>query len=185
MVLPAAPTAKHITLPIPQHLQMHQPHTSASPRRLQGHSSANAKIDPFCKHISKWLLSGKAPSDEVDIFTYIKGLLYKHVMDSSKKFLALVIPKYWHFIVLVEADDKLGHQGINRTYHLIKWQYYWKGMNKDIHKYINNCTLCKREEARRQVYPLQITYIPDRPFYKIAIDLVSDLNALHQEISTY
>ena len=41
---------------------------------------------------------------------------------------------------------------------------------------INNCALCKREKARTQVYPLQMRDIPDRPFIKIAIDLVSDLN---------
>ena len=49
-------------------------------------------------------------------------------------------------------------------------------MDKDICKYINNCALCKREKAWKQVYPLQMTDIPDRPFDKIAIDLVSDLN---------
>ena len=49
-------------------------------------------------------------------------------------------------------------------------------MNKDIHIYINNCALCKREKARTQVCPLQMTDIPDRPFTKITIDLVSDLN---------
>ena len=40
-------------------------------------------MDPFCKHISKRLFSGKAPSHEIDTFTYIKGLIYKHVMDSN------------------------------------------------------------------------------------------------------
>ena len=79
-------------------------------------------------------------------------------------------------MVLVEAHDKLGHLGINRTYHLVKHQYYWKGMSKAIHKYINNCSLCKREKAGTQVYSLQMTDTPDRPFDKIAIDLVSDLN---------
>ena len=80
----------------------------------------------FCKHISKRLLSGKAPLHEVDTFTHIKGLLYMHFMDSNKTFLVLVIPKSWYFTVLVEAHNKLGHQGVNRTYHLIKWQYCWK-----------------------------------------------------------
>ena len=41
-------------------------------------------------------------------------------MDASQKFLVLVIPKSWHFTVLIEAHNKLGHQGVNRTYHLIK-----------------------------------------------------------------
>ena len=97
-------------------------------------------------------------------------------MDSNQRFVALVIPKSWHFTVLIEALDKLGHQGVNRTYHLVKHLYYWKGISKDIHKYINNCALCKREKAKTQVFPLQVTDIPDRPFSKITIDLVSDLN---------
>ena len=41
---------------------------------------------------------------------------------------------------------------------------------------IHNCALCKREKARTQVNPLQMTDIPNRHFDKIAIDLVSDLN---------
>ena len=78
------------------------------------------RTDPFCKCISKWLLNDKAPSHEVDTSTHIKGPLYKHVTDSSKKFLALFIPNSWCFTVLVEAHDKLGHQGVYRAYHLIK-----------------------------------------------------------------
>ena len=70
--------------------------------------------------------------------------------------------------------DKLGHQGNTHTYCLIKCQYYWRGMNKGIRKYIANCTLCCREKVKVQVYPLQMTEIPDGPFDKIAIDLVME-----------
>ena len=101
------------------------------------------RTDPFCKHISKRLLNDRAPHHEFDTFTHVKGLLYKHVSGAGKQFLALVIPKPWKFIILVEAHDKLGHQGNNHTYCLIKHQYYWKGMNKDIRKYIANCVLCR------------------------------------------
>ena len=132
------------------------------------------RTDPFCKHISKRLLNGKAPHHEFDTFTHVKGLLYKHVMDAGKKFLTLVIPKSWKYTVLVEAHDKLGHQGNSCTYCLIKCQYYWKGMNKDIWKYIANCVLCRLDKAKVQQYPLQMTEIPNRPFDKIAIDLVTD-----------
>ena len=132
------------------------------------------KMDLFCKQISKCLSNGKAPKHETELFTHIKGLLYKHISDSGQKFLPLVIPKSWKYTVLVEAHDKLGHQGNTHTYCLIKWQYYWKGMNKDIHKYITNCALCHREKAKIQNYPLQMTKIPDRPFNKIAMDLVTE-----------
>ena len=63
-------------------------------------------------------------------FTQVKGLLYKHIMDSGKQFLTLIIPKSWKYIVLVDAHDKLGHQSNLCTYHLIKRQYYWKGMEQ-------------------------------------------------------
>ena len=76
--------------------------------------------DPFCKCISKRLLNGKAPHHEADTFTHIQGLLYKHVPDAGKQFLALVIPKSWKFTIQVEAHDKLGHHRNNHTYCLIK-----------------------------------------------------------------
>ena len=79
-----------------------------------------------------------------------KDYLYKHVTDAGKKFLALVIPKSWKCTVLMEALDKLGHQGNSHTYCLIKWQYYWKGMNKDIRKYIANSVLYQWEKAKVQ-----------------------------------
>ena len=102
------------------------------------------KTDPSCKRISKHLSNGKALQHENDLFTYVRNLLHKHVTDAGKKFLALVIPKSWKYTILVEGHDKLGHQGNTCTYCLIKCQYYWKGMNKDIRKYIANCTLCCR-----------------------------------------
>ena len=175
------------------HTQSISDPTSASPAELTPHISQDAtptlksltadhldallqmqRTDHFCKCISKRLLNGRAPHHEFDTFTYVKGLLYKHVLNADKQFLALVIPKSLKFTILVEVHDKLGHQGNNHTYCLIKCQYYWKGMNKDITKYIANCVLCRWDKAKVQQYLLQMTEIPDRPFDKIAIDLVTD-----------
>ena len=47
-------------------------------------------------------------------------------------------------------------------------------MNKDIWKYIANCVLCQWEKAKVQQYPLQMTEILDRPFDKIAINVVTN-----------
>ena len=121
-----------------------EPTTTLKPLTVDGLDAIlqMQKTDPFCKCISKRLLNGKAPHHEFDTFIHVKGLLYKHVTDTGKKFLALVIPKSWKYTVLVEAHNKLGHQGNSHTYCLIKQQYYWEGMNKDIRKYIANCILC-------------------------------------------
>ena len=74
-------------------------------------------------------------------------------MDSGQKFLALVIPKSWKYTVLVEAHNKLGHQGNTHTYCLIKRQYYWKGMNKDIWKYIANWHALSQREGQDSELP--------------------------------
>ena len=108
------------------------------------------RTDPFFRCISKHLSNGKAPKHKADLFLHEKGLLYKHVIDSNQTFLAVVIPKAWKYTVLVEAHNKFGHQGATCTYCLIKHQYYWKGMNKDIRKYTAHCTLCHREKAKVQ-----------------------------------
>ena len=80
------------------------------------------RTDPFCKCISKCSSNGKAPKYGNYLFLHVKGLLYKYVMDLNQNFLAIVIPKAWKFTVLVEAHDKLGHQGAKHTYSLIKHQ---------------------------------------------------------------
>ena len=77
-------------------------------------------MDPFCKHIMKRLLNKTAPKHELDIFFIHNGLLYRYASDQSKDFCALVIPKAWRYTILVETHDKMGHQGNNRTYSLIK-----------------------------------------------------------------
>ena len=75
----------------------------------------------------------------------------------------------------MEAHKNLGHQGATHTYYIIKFQYYWKGMNKDIRKYIANCTiLCHRKKTKVESYPLQMMEIPEWSFGNIAIDLVTE-----------
>ena len=130
------------------------------------------RTNPFCKHISKCLSNGKALKHEADLLIHVKGLPYKHITDSHQKFLALIIPKARNYMLVVEAHDKLRHQGSTQNYCLIKQQYYQKRMNTNIRKDFAQCALYHREIAKVEAYPLQMTEIPVHPFEKIAIDLV-------------
>ena len=76
--------------------------------------------DPFCKCIMKRLLNKTAPKHELNTFFIHNGLLYRYESDHSKDLCTLVIPKAWRYTILVETHDKMGHQGNNRTYSLIK-----------------------------------------------------------------
>ena len=159
------------------------PRTEVSKETTSNNSENNSRdtsvkemqsMDPFCKHIMKRLLNKTAPKHELDTFFIHNGLLYSYVSDHSKDFCTLVIPKAWRCTILVETHNKMGHQGNNRTYSLIKQQYYWKGMAKDVKDYIQRCPACQQEKARVQSYPLHMMEIPDRPFDKIVMDLVTD-----------
>ena len=44
------------------------------------------KTDPFCKRISKCLSNGKAPQHETELFTQVRGLLYKTSLILVKNF---------------------------------------------------------------------------------------------------
>ena len=127
------------------------PRTEVSKETTSNNSEDNSRdtsvkemqsMDPFCKHIMKRLLNKTAPKHELDTFFIHNGLLYRYASDHSKDFCALVIPKVWRYTILVETHDKMGHQGNNRTYSLIKRQYYWKGMAIDVKDYIQRCLAC-------------------------------------------
>ena len=92
--------------------------------------------NPFCKCIVKRLLNKTALEHELKTFFIHNGLLYQYALGHPKDFCALVIPKAWRYTILVETHDKMGHQGNNHMYSLIKQQYYWKGMAKDVKDYI-------------------------------------------------
>ena len=47
-------------------------------------------------------------------------------------------------------------------------------MAKDVKDYIHRCPACRQEKARVQSYPLRMMEIPDRPFHKITMDIVTD-----------
>ena len=52
------------------------------------------RTDPFSKGIHKCLSNGRAPKHKVYLFLHVKGLLYKHVMDSIQKFCLLSYQNY-------------------------------------------------------------------------------------------
>ena len=69
-------------------------------------------------------------------------------MNAGKKLLTLVIPKSWKYTVLMEAHDKLDHQGYSHTYCVIKCQYYWKGMHKDFRNILQTVFFADKKKLK-------------------------------------
>jgi len=130
--------------------------------------------DPFCKQLITSINNGSVKPYESAKFHVIDNVLHTTVIDCGKSFTAVVIPKNLRATILHELHDKLGHFGVNKTYSLIKRHYFWPNMSKDIQKYCRTCSLCRRDKLKQDSFAIMNTEIPDRPFDKIAIDLIGD-----------
>ena len=77
---------------------------------------------------------------------------------------------------LVEAAHIVGHEGIYKTYHRLKPNYYWKGMNRDINLYIKCCPKCQMYKRQKQNENVEnIPTKPGYPFSRVGLDLVGPL----------
>ena len=70
-------------------------------------------------------------------------------------------------------------------YCLIKHQYYWEGMNKDIRKYIANLHPLQMRQTKVQQYPLQMTETLTGHLIKSLLTWSLTVRPPLQAISTY
>ena len=69
-----------------------------------------------------------------------------------------------------------GHQGVQRTIKRLRQTHDWKGLTKDVEKYIAKCELCQKNKLTRRIKaPMIITDTPSKPFEKCALDIVGPL----------
>ena len=71
-----------------------------------------------------------------------------------------------------------GHSGYIRTYKRIKENYKWHNMKSDIKNFIKSCKSCQMNKTNHKPTktPMQITTTSEKPFQKLAIDIVGPLN---------
>ena len=71
------------------------------------------------------------------------GILYRIIQDphcGQQK--QLILPQKLKEKVLTSLHDGLGHQGTERTLHLIRDRRYWLGIHSDVEAWIKKCERC-------------------------------------------
>ena len=70
-----------------------------------------------------------------------------------------------------------GHFGILKTYYLVKRNYYWVGMKKDVVNFIKGCHICTRNKSVKHLpYGLlQPLPIPEARWTSVSMDFITDL----------
>ena len=94
---------------------------------------------------------------------------------NGQLFYPIVLPHMLIGHILELSHNKLGHNGINRTYAMLKRLYYWKGMKASITKHIKNCDNCQKRNL--QVVPYAKLHFDTAtfPMEFISMDLIGEL----------
>ncbi|KAG3120790.1 hypothetical protein PI124_g18338 [Phytophthora idaei] len=71
-------------------------------------------------------------------------------------------------------DDR--HQGVVRTYHRVKKDYYWSGLYSDVEKHVRSCSDCSTSKSRPQLRGYSPgNILAEEPFQIVSMDFVIPL----------
>ena len=109
------------------------------------------KKDKFCSNIIYQLKKGWL----IPEWPYFikEGVLCRYVKEGNKLHPSMVIPRDMTPTLLIEAHNKMGHNGVGCTYALLKRYYYWKGIKTSMDKHVKNCYQCQKHNWHKMVYP--------------------------------
>jgi hypothetical protein len=83
------------------------------------------------------------------------------------------------FDLIKAAHDPavFSHGGIGRTLHILKRNFYWPSMAKDVRKYVLECDICKSTKSPNVILkpPMGAQSKSDRPFQKLYVDFIGPL----------
>ena len=94
--------------------------------------------DTYCHCVLQQIIKGKITSGQ--LYKIEKDILKCHLQIGEQIFYLIVLPHMLIGYVLELAHNKLGHNGISRTYTMLKCLYYWKVMKASIIKHVNLVT---------------------------------------------
>ena len=96
-----------------------------------------------------------------DEISCIDGIMFKNHK--------LMVPKQMRAEMLEIIHES--HLGMVKCKSRARDTLFWPGMGADIDEYVAKCTICAQAQRSNIKEPLKPTEIPERPWYKIAVDL--------------
>ena len=120
------------------------------------------------------LLREKAARE--DSYYFKEGLLYRQAKKDNGTD-QLVVPCSLRELVMKCCHDIpiAGHMGIGATKKRVCSRFSWPGIMQDIIRFVKSCITCQKHCNKLPRLPVQQADIVDRPFDKVAIDIVGPL----------
>lgn len=104
--------------------------------------------------------------------TVVDGLLYYlgHG-EEDEPGMRLLVPNKYRQEVLKQYHDGCAHWGIDKTFGLIRRNYHWVGLYRDVVNYVTQCITCRIRSQKQNKSPLQEMEEVTYAFQKIHLDL--------------
>ncbi|XP_055865631.1 uncharacterized protein LOC129928743 [Biomphalaria glabrata] len=108
-----------------------------------------------------------------------EGLLMKNSQYKNKTVEQIIVPKVYRKTIINTSHDVpfAGHMGVTKTKKRILQDFYWPGITKDVKKHISTCHICqmKSPKGNKIQAPLQTMELTEKPFQKVAVDLIGPM----------
>ena len=130
--------------------------------------------DTFCANILAQIEKGNVIEGQLYIIQ--NKLLKRYVTDGDNTYEAIVLLRALIAQILKMAHDNLGHNGIHRTYMLLKRLYYWKGLKPSVAKHIQRCYQCQRRNNQVVKYATLHFDVATFPMQFISMDLIGEFH---------
>ena len=126
--------------------------------------------DIFCKNILNQIEKGNII--EGQLYMVKDKILKRYVTDGDNTYETTAVPRAITTQILRMAHNEMGHNGIHRTYTLLKRLYYWKGLKPSIEKHIKKCYQCQRRNKQVVKYAKLHFDVATFPMQFISMDLI-------------
>lgn len=88
----------------------------------------------------------------------------------------LWVPSSLRQQVIIDAHNppSAAHGGTDKTLDLVRRNYYWPGISKDVRSFVSQCIICKQTKAPNQTLrpPMGKAFATERPFQHLYMDLL-------------
>lgn len=120
--------------------------------------------DKICHNIIENLNQNTNTGLSKNFQLYQNTLFYR---ENESNIYRIVIPLSSKQNLIDHTHDKLGHSSVFKTLSYVKRFYYWRGLDRDIKKFVLSCDLCQRVKY--------ISVSMEGPYNLVAAEKPSDL----------
>ena len=110
-------------------------------------------------------------------------------MNGGKPLKQVMVPEKLRRPIMEVAHGSImgGHMGIKKTTDKIQSAFYWPGIQGDVTRFCKSCDVCQKTVSKGSVpkVPLEKMPLIDKPFKRVAIDLVGPISPPSEEGHRY